>query len=120
MVNVNVSVKEYVKAHLSPSLIEKNTTKVGGQVDDQHFVFCLVARYRRMGRFVVRALKYKGKRCAPLNREAVGSQSLWRTEKISYSVPNSKKILSIPGYGPVIKINRGENVAMRGTKVIMN
>jgi hypothetical protein len=78
---VNVNVKEYVKAHLSPCLIEKNTINVDGQVDEQQFVFCLVARDRRVDRFVARALKYKGNRCAPLNREAVGSQSLWRTEK---------------------------------------
>jgi len=37
--------------------------------------------------------------------------------KISYSVPNSKKILSLAGCGPGIKIVRGEIVAMKCKKI---
>jgi hypothetical protein len=39
--------------------------------------------------------------------------------KISYSVPNSKKILSLPGCNRGIKIIRGENVAMKCRKINM-
>jgi len=44
MIKINVNVRKYVKLQLSPCLIEENTMKVNGQVDEQHFVLSALSR----------------------------------------------------------------------------